>query len=302
LPTFTGMALDRATAQRTDPTWVAKQLQDPSSQAIAADSSGVLLDHASPRRLIRRAVPSGSGCKPAALPPLLLGLDNGKAVFGVDLDALTPAARSDFTAAGRLCGLRGAAAAMAHDEAGLAAYLTALLNWHRRHPFCPACGAETVVLEAGYSRRCMRCRTMHFPRTDPVVIVLVENDRHVLLGRHSHWPQGQYSVIAGFVSPGESLQEAVAREVEEETAITVRNPLFVTSQPWPFPISLMIGFEARADGGTPDPRDGELEDVRWFDLLEAVRLAATDESEELRLAPRFSIGRLLIERWIRRTL
>jgi NAD+ diphosphatase len=123
----------------------------------------------------------------------------------------------------------------------------------------------------------------------------------LLLGRHSRWPAGQYSVIAGFVAPGESLQEAVAREVEEESGIRVRDPIFVTSQPWPFPTSLMIGFEARADGGAPNARDGELEDVRWFEF-DVVRMAAADESPQLRLAPRFSIGRLLVERWVQRLL
>ena len=137
---------------------------------------------------------------------------------------------------------------------------------------------------------------MHFPRTDPVVIMLVEHEGRVLLGRHAGWPAAQYSALAGFVSPGESLEEAVVREVREESGIEARDPVFVTSQPWPFPSSLMLGFEAHADGGDPVPGDGELEDVRWFARHE-VDAALAGASAPLRLPPSISIARHLIERW-----
>src|ERR1035441_9294609 len=145
-----------------------------------------------------------------------------------------------------------------------AAYLSALLNWHPRHGFCENCGAATIVAEAGYSRRCPQCGVTHFPRTDPVVIMLVEHAGRLLLGRRAGWPGNRYSVLAGFVSPGESLEEAVVREVREESGIQAYDPRFVTSQPWPFPASLMLGFDARSDGGEPRALDGELEDVQWF--------------------------------------
>lgn len=149
-------------------------------------------------------------------------------------------------------------------EAALAAYLIALLGWHRRHRFCPACGGPLAIAQAGFARTCERCGEQHFPHTDPVVITLVEHDGRALLGRQAGWPPGRYSPLAGFVGPGESIEEAVVREVHEEPGITAREPRFVASQPWPFPGSVMLGFEARADGGEPVPRDGELEDVRWF--------------------------------------
>ena len=129
--------------------------------------------------------------------------------------------------------------------------------------------------------------------------MLVEHDGHALLGRQAGWPPGQYSVLAGFVGPGESLGEAVIREVKEESGITVHDPQFVESQPWPFPLSVMLGFEARADGGTPAPRDGELEDVRWF-TREQVGEGLAGRSSELVLPPGISISYFLVERWFRR--
>jgi NAD+ diphosphatase len=245
--------------------------------------------------------------------PLLLGLEqvataNGgdasgvagsptadRPVFAIDLDALPRASAAALTRGADVVGLRAAGALLARSEAGLAAYLTALLNWHRRHHFCSNCGTATGVAEAGYSRRCPSCEAVHFPRTDPVVIMLVESRGRLLLGRHSGWPQRRYSVLAGFVAPGETLEAAVAREVREESGIEVHDPRYVASQPWPFPSSLMLGFEARSEGGEPTARDGELEDVRWF-TLDAAREAAQERSSELELPPRVSIARMLIER------
>jgi NAD+ diphosphatase len=296
--TFTGMPLDRASAARADAAWVADRLEDPVSRVVAANSDGVLLDGGVPQQLLRLPVPDEIDlrAKPELL--LLLGLERGAALFGVDLDGLGPRLRERLIERGRIAALRAAGAVLSHGEGGLAAYLVALLGWHRRHRFCANCGALTVVAEAGGSRRCPRCGALHFPRTDPAVIVLVEHDGRVLLGRHAAWPPRQYSVLAGFVAPGESLEEAVVREVEEESGIRVHDPRFVTSQPWPFPSSLMLGFVARANGGHPVNRDGELEDVRWFTRA-AVGQALSDGGGELLLPPSVSIARFLMERWWR---
>ena len=155
-----------------------------------------------------------------------------------------------------MLGLRAAAAALRAEDAGLAAHAAALLNWHRRHRYCAVCGGPTAVAEGGIVRRCERCGAQHHPRTDPVVIMLVTDGDRVLLGRQRAWPAGRYSALAGFVEPGESLEEAVAREVREEAGVEVGPPVYLASQPWPFPTSLMLGFTApwRVGRAAPDRR------------------------------------------------
>jgi NAD+ diphosphatase len=290
--------LDRATALRDDPARVAELLDAPAATAVVAGSDGVLIDRADDPALVRRAVADAGLPVFNGTEPILLGVDGDSAVFAVDLDDLDPAARAALLAEGRIATLRDAGAVLSAPEAGLAAYLTALLNWHRRHRFCANCGTRTEIEQAGYSRRCPNCHAVHFPRTDPVVIMLVEADGRLLLGRRPGWPKRRYSVLAGFVAPGETVEQAVVREVREESGIEARSPRYVASQPWPFPSSLMLGFAARSEGGEPRARDGELEDVRWFTLKE-VR-AAQNEAGELLLPPSISIARFLIDGWLDR--
>jgi NAD+ diphosphatase len=294
-PAFTGVTLDRANALRGDPARISQLLLEPGTTVVAATTDGVLVEESALRRTAIDGDPTRY-VDPAAA--ILLGIEDGAAVFAADLDELDVGVRSSLEQGAELISLRDAGALLPQSEGGLAAYLTALLNWHRRHRFCANCGAQTQIVEGGYSRRCPRCGAAHFPRTDPCVIMLVEHDGHVLLGRRRGWPNARYSVLAGFVSPGETLEEAVAREVREESGIEAVDARYAASQPWPFPSSLMIGFEARSAGGEPRSRDGELEDVRWFTLEEV--LAARAETAELRLPPSVSIARFLIERWVAR--
>jgi NAD+ diphosphatase len=291
---FTGMALDRGATERKDPTRIEQLVEDPAARAVAAGHDGVLISDGSTPSLLRTELTPQS-----RQGPILLGLERGAGLFALDLDALPSAVHAGLMNGGRVVPLRDAGAMLPHSEAGLAAYLVALLNWHRGHRFCANCGAHTVIAEAGYSRRCTRCGTAHFPRTDPVVIMTVEHQGRLLLGRRAGWPPGRCSVLAGFVSPGESAEEAVVREVREESGIIARDPTFVTSQPWPFPSSLMLGFDTQSDGGEPRARAGELEEVHWFSL-EAVRDAIRERNPELQLPPRVSIARFLIERWVAR--
>jgi NAD+ diphosphatase len=292
------MALDRATTARADRAWVAQRLADRDGAAAFAGRDGVLVTAGDGEpRLARRAIAEVESAGVVITEPILLGLEQGHALFAVDLDALPRVSRAELARGGRVITLRDAGAILARAEAGLAAYLTALLNWHRMNHFCSNCGTATELREAGYSRRCPNCGAVHFPRTDPVVIMLVASGTRLLLGRHAGWPPRRYSVLAGYVAPGETLEEAVAREVREESGVEVTDPRYVASQPWPFPTSLMLGFEARSDGGEPTAGDGELEDVRWFTLAD-VRAAARGESSELELPPRMSIARQLIERWV----
>jgi NAD+ diphosphatase len=240
--------------------------------------------------------------------PLLLGLDEDGPVFAVDTEpdggprpiiAGLGEGAPDAATGTRPIGLRGAAAVLPAADAGLAAHATALLNWHRRHRHCSVCGAPTTVADGGIVRNCPRCGAQHHPRTDPVVIMLVTGGDRVLLGRNAAWPQGRYSALAGFVEPGESLEEAVAREVREEAGIEVGPPQYVASQPWPFPSSLMLGFTAPWRAGEPRRVDAELEDVRWFERAD-VEAAVEERDGPLGVPPRFAIARRLLEHWVQR--
>jgi NAD+ diphosphatase len=279
--TFTGAALDRAGDRRRDEVWVAEQRANPAARAVVAGRDGVHVTGGEERRLA--LVPleqAGDG------EPLLLGLDDAGPIFAAEGDGSRLS----------LLGLREAAAALPQAEGGLAAYAAALLGWHRRHRFCANCGAPTEIREAGHVRRCPDCGAEHHPRTDPVVIMLVLRGDEVLLGRQASWPRDRYSALAGFVEPGESLEEAVAREVLEESGVRIGPPRYVSSQPWPFPASLMLGFVAPWDSGEPRIGDEELEDVRWFSrkaVEDAVR-----ERGPLRLPPPLAIARRLIDGWL----
>jgi NAD+ diphosphatase len=284
--TFTGGSLDRVAERRADPAWLAAQAADPAARAVLASDDGIHVTGAGEPRI---ALVPLSAVDTAE--PLLLGLDADGPVFAVETAA---------PAAGTLVlGMRAAAAALPPEDAGLAAHAAALLNWHRRHRHCAVCGGATAVAEGGIVRRCERCGTQHHPRTDPVVIMLVTDGDRVLLGRQRVWPPGRYSALAGFVEPGESLEEAVAREVREEAGVEVGPPVYLASQPWPFPTSLMLGFTAPWRSGEPRRIDEELEDVRWFTRADVADAVAGRESP-LGLPPRFAIARRLLEEWLRR--
>jgi NAD+ diphosphatase len=195
-----------------------------------------------------------------------LGKLNGAGCFAIDISAIPEPQRHPLLgAAGEFKDLRFVGAALPQDHAALAAYARGILHWHKRQRHCSACGAPTVPREGGHTRVCRdeACGSTHFPRTDPAVIVLVHHGDECLLGRQARWPKGMYSTLAGFVEPGETVEEAVAREIEEESGVLVEDVRYFRSQPWPFPSSLMIGFTARAR--TRQVRlDDELEDARWF--------------------------------------
>lgn len=292
---FTGMALDRASAERKDDGWVRGLLERSGAHALAAGVDGIAVaDHGS-AALLRVPLPA-----PGQEEPILLGLDDaGQALFAFDLEDLSPGARGATVDGAEIVTLREAGLVLPHAEAGLAAYVVAMLNWHRRHRFCANCGTRTVIQEAGYSRVCPNCGAHHFPRTDPCVIMTVEHDGRLLLGRRTGWPRGRVSILAGFVSPGESAEEAVVREVREESGIVAREPVFVASQPWPFPASLMLGFHAESDGGEPRAADGELEEVHWVDR-DTVREAINGGDVGFALPPGISIASALIGLWAAR--
>jgi NAD+ diphosphatase len=290
--TFAGGRLDRAGPWRNDARWLAERREDPASRAVLATSEGVLVrDGATPALIALAKLPADAEL-------VLLGVDGaGAAVFAADPGPERAAALAPDAA---LRGLRDVAAEAAQADAGLLAYATGLLNWHRRHRFCANCGAPTAMGDAGHVRVCPQCGAEHYPRTDPVVITLVhDGDERVLLGRQPTWPAGRYSTLAGFVEPGESLEEAVVREIGEEAAVAVTDVRYRSSQPWPFPASLMLGFEAAYAGGEAHPHDHELEDVRWVSRAELERAVAGEGP--LLLPPPLAIARRLIEGWLGRT-
>jgi NAD+ diphosphatase len=278
--TFTGGVLDRAAEHRGDPAWLAAQASDPAARAVLANADGI---HALADRLTLVPLAEAAGQE-----AMLLGRDADGPVFAVEAPPGTD-----------VMGLRTAAAVLPAEDAGLAAHAAALLNWHRRHRHCSVCGAPTTVAEGGIVRICPHCGAQHHPRTDPVVIMLVTDADRVLLGRQPTWPPGRYSALAGFVEPGESLEEAVAREVREEAGVEVGPPEYIASQPWPFPTSLMLGFMAPWRSGEPRRVDRELEDVRWFERAE-VEAAVDERDGPLGVPPRFAIARRLMEHWVQR--
>ena len=257
---FTGAALDRAgDSRRRDPKWVAAQRAHPGARAVVAGDRGLriaggrleLVPLAELNGSVRRTC-SGSTSTARCSPSTRTRC--ARAACRWSAPAACAASRPRAPVGDRVP-LRQAAARLPQAEGGLAAYTAALLNWHRRHRFCSACGHQSDIVEGGLTRLCPNCGAEHHPRTDPVVIMLVTDGDRLMLGRQASWPSGRYSALAGFVEPGESLEEAVAREVREEAGVVVGRPRYVASQPWPFPASLMLGFSrAIRERRARDPR------------------------------------------------
>jgi len=191
--------------------------------------------------------------------------------------------------------LRMLGPSIAADEASLAVHAVGIARWHQTHQFCANCGVATEMAEAGHTRVCPSCGTHHFPRTDPAVIMLItDGDDRALLGRQPVWPEGRFSTLAGFVEPGETLDDAVRREVMEEVGITVGEVTYAGSQPWPFPSSLMLGFFGRALSTDITVDDNEIAEARWFTREQVTEMTA---ASELLLPPNVSISRWLLQKW-----
>ncbi|GAA0268212.1 NADH pyrophosphatase [Methylorubrum aminovorans] len=229
---------------------------------------------------------------------IFLGRVEGWPVFA---GAVAEEATSLFPAPGyRALDLRALAAegAVAREEQGLIATAKSLLAWHARHRFCGNCGSPTAIAAGGFRRECGACGLHHFPRTDPVAIMLVRRGDACLLGRGRHFKPGMYSCLAGFIEPGETVEDAVRRETREETGIAVGAVAYHASQPWPFPASLMLGCVA--EGLTEDVRTDpdELEDARWFPRAEVVQMIAGTHPEGLTVPPPTAIAHLLLRDWV----
>lgn len=280
---FVDAPLDRAEHLRTDPGALAALW--PRARVLLLDDEGLALADEDDALF---AVHGGDVA--AALPPgaVFLGLHEGRGWFAM------PAGQASPQAPRRLA-LRAAAALWPVREATAFAQARAVLHWRSRHRFCGACGGELAFVRAGWLGRCAGCALEHYPRTDPAVIVSVSDGERLLLGREPTWPPGRWSVLAGFVEPGETLEQTVMREVFEESAVRVRACRYLGSQPWPFPSSLMLGFEADAEPDQPVADTNELEAVRWYSRDEIG--AALQGEGPVQLSPPVSISRWLVERW-----
>ncbi|WP_407353939.1 NAD(+) diphosphatase [Luteimonas sp. R10] len=282
---FVDGALDRAEHLRNDPDALAALW--PHAQLLLLDGDGRALVDA---RQARFLPPPGAL---AALDPaqaMFLGLHGGQGWFALPTEALAVEAPARID-------LRTAAAAWPALEATAYAQARAVLHWRARHRYCGACGRALAFSRAGWLGHCAHCDLEHYPRTDPAVIVAVSDGERLLLGRQAGWPPRRWSVLAGFVEPGETLEQTVAREVFEESGVRVRASRYLASQPWPFPSSLMLGFEADAEPDPPVVGD-ELEAARWFgrdEIGAALRGESGDDGPLL--SPRISISHWLIEDW-----
>ncbi len=230
---------------------------------------------------------------------VFLGLRSGQAYFALNVGHIeAPETDSRLAAHGRFEDLRSVGPLLNQGDASILAYARGIAYWHDRHRYCGVCGAMTLPRTAGHKRQCTNpdCATEHFPRTDPAVIMLIHDRDRVVMGRAPRFPKGMHSVLAGFVEPGESLEDTVAREVLEEVGVTVTDIKYFSSQPWPFPASLMIGFTARATSFDLTPQEDELESARWYTRAE---LEASPEDENFRLPRKDAIARRLLEAWLR---
>jgi NAD+ diphosphatase len=286
---FAGPYLDRVGHLREDPGWFAAALADESSRAIPVWNSRSLIAEGDTPHAVYLPLSELPPERRNATDLILLGRFEGTSFLAYEIESAEP---PQLLPGARFEDLRLVASVLPIDEAGLLGYARAMISWRRRHRFCGACGARTVPAKSGHVLVCTNpsCRHEQFPRIDPAVIVLVSDGERALLGRQASWPIGRYSTIAGFVEPGESLEDAVAREVLEETGVGVDRIEYHSSQPWPFPASLMLGFTAHAVTFEVHLRDQELEDARWFTRAEIASNGAL-------LPPRQSISFRLIEHW-----
>ena len=299
---FANNPLDRASYRRADPEWIAEQLATPTSLFVPMWKLQPLIlpeeQEGSGKDVgwLRTAVIEEFGGEAATT--VFLGINRrGKSLFAVDISHVKdPENSGPLKGLGAFEDLRGLAMAgeLPPTELAILAQAKSMIDWHARHGFCSVCGSESAVAEAGYKRVCPTCQAEHFPRTDPVVIMLPVFDDKCFVGRQKIWPKGMHSALAGFVEPGESIEEAVARELDEEAGIKVDSVHYHSTQPWPFPSSLMIGCIARASSEEYEVDGIELESGQWFSRSEVQAILAGKGDGTAWFPPPYAIaGQLL---------
>lgn len=298
LNTFAGNPLNRASERRVDAAWLAEKL-------AASDSLGLALWNGKP---LLETTKDG-GVQIAYLPAkmvedlaggperlLFMGLWKETAVFAVDLETSADPADGPLQGLGAFEDLRAMALKLPGTDAAILATAKSMFEWRRRHKHCANCGEPTEAVEGGWKRACPACKAEHFPRTDPVVIMLAIHGERCMLGRGAVWPKGVFSALAGFLEPGETIEEACARELFEEAGLRATSVRYHSTQPWPYPSSLMIGLIADVDGDQATPDQTELAEVRWFTRAEA-RDLLEGRIEGLMAPGAMAIAHQLIRTW-----
>lgn len=299
LNTFAGNPLDRAGDRRNDPEWLAEQAADPEALALVLWEGRPLLEAGGEPRLVWLPMAHARAVVPDR--ELFLGLWKGAPVFAVEVEGSIDPTAGPLRGVGAFHEMRAAAAVLSGADAAMAGTAKSLFDWRRRHGFCAACGIESQDACGGWKRVCPACSTEHFPRVDPVTIMLAVyrggDEPRCLLGRQASWPEGRMSALAGFLEPGETIEEACAREIEEEAGLTVTAVRYHSSQPWPFPSQLMIGLVCEVDSEDAAPDQTELEAVAWLTRDEA-RACLAGTHPAIKAPPPIAIARTLLQAWV----
>ena len=295
---YTVNPIERASERRTDAAFVASLSSAPDAAAYLVAGEVILLKKTPDGLRALFSLPEAVAL-PGSEESVLLGLVEGAGRFGVAInpaEADTLKGRADLHVSDlRTIAIQGLVPA---EDLSAIAQAKALLQWHARHRFCAVCGAATTMVDAGWRRQCPACQAAHFPRTDPVVIMLPVSGDRCLLGRQARFPRGMWSCLAGFVEPGETIEEAVRREIKEEAGIDCGPVWYFASQPWPFPMSLMIGCHAMALSETVTVDTNELEDARWFDREEVTAMLVRQHPDGLATPPSVAIAYHIIRAWV----
>lgn len=295
---FSGNPLDRAAVQRRNADWVEEQKKRDDARFLPFWKHDPLVKTGDARGLAwtTNAILEAAGDDPH---PVLLGLEDDVAHFAIDMSSIesSPEAELGVDGAAKFEDLRAVSGHLSANELGVAAQGRSLVDWHATNFWCPGCGGSTRPRQGGAMRVCGDCSIEHYPRTNPVVIAVVTDGERCLLGRSRGWPAAMYSALAGFVEPGETLEDAMRREVKEEAGIDVGKVDYVKSQPWPFPSSLMIGCIGYAENTKIEVDPLEIESAEWFDR-KTIRAALEGKSDELVVPPAMAIAHHLVREWV----
>lgn len=299
---FSGNPLNRASEKRTDSAFIEAKRHDASSLIfpmwrlqpflLGAEKAAPPLELG----LVQPEIADAFGLDDAI--SIFLGLDDNRAIFALDIsETSNPTKTGPLAGLGHFRDARAAGSMVSIRDAAIIAQAKALIDWHQRHGFCPKCGSPTKLMDAGYRRLCDQCKAEHFPRVDPVVIMLATHGEACLVGRGKIFPPGMFSALAGFVEPGETIEEAVRRELMEEASVKVDQVTYYATQPWPFPSSLMIGCFANAVSRDVKADETELAEVRWVERRVARELIEGKHVDGMMVPPPIAIAHHLIRTW-----